>query len=268
MLPPAAWYAYAYVIHLNLDVHMFGAGLLRPVALHQYLMIAGRLLEALTPQLVVAASAGCLLALAAGRLRFLHAWLAGVTLFVVIAGRGNLHPWYQLPLVPIAAGFAGAATDAFLGRMARVPHGKVLSGLVTTAVILSMGYNSLLYLRERQRPWALPLMRAGQAIDRISPADSWFVMMDSGDPTAIYYSRRHGQHFYNPKNSLRGIRRIERFRGEGASYFVLTRFEDWWPEFYPDLVKHLRTHYPVAEEDGDFTIFDLRLPIELKTLGV
>ena len=37
-----------------------------------------------------------------------------MVLFVIVVGYGNRHRWYQLPLVPIAATFAGAAC-AFIG---------------------------------------------------------------------------------------------------------------------------------------------------------
>ena len=34
--------------------------------------------------------------------------------FIIVVGYGNRHRWYQLPLVPIAAAFAGVAC-AFVG---------------------------------------------------------------------------------------------------------------------------------------------------------
>jgi len=40
--------------------------------------------------------------------RLFHWWLAATVLFVIVVGYGNRHRWYQLPLVPIAAAFAGA----------------------------------------------------------------------------------------------------------------------------------------------------------------
>ena len=40
-----------------------------------------------------------------------------MVLFVVAVGYGNRHPWYQLPLVPITAAFAGAGCAFFESKI-------------------------------------------------------------------------------------------------------------------------------------------------------
>src|SRR6266702_2884861 len=87
LLPSALWYGHAYQIAMNFyPHHFFVAGGVR-------IMSIPRLRDAARP---------------------FHWWLAAMILFMVIVGYGNRHPWYQLPLIPIAAAFGGAAC-AFLG---------------------------------------------------------------------------------------------------------------------------------------------------------
>src|SRR5205807_7251824 len=92
----------------------------------------------LTPILVVVAAVGFAIARstrlgqgygAAGiSVRLFDWWLATMILFIVAAGYGNRHPWYQLPLVPIAAVFAGMAC-AFIAGKVIAPPARIAAGI-------------------------------------------------------------------------------------------------------------------------------------------
>src|SRR6266567_2554033 len=99
------------------------------------------------------------------------------------AGKLSLH-WYQLPIVRVAAAFAGRACDWGLRRMAQ---------------------------------------RAGVTFACVGAGVFVGVLADNGDPTGLYYSKRHGWHFLqdfgsSPVDSQHAIRELERLRMEGASY--------------------------------------------------
>src|SRR5437870_9691642 len=78
--------------------------------------------------------------------RLFHWWLAAMILFVIVVGYGNRHRWYQLPLVPIAAAFAGAACAFFESKISSRFVAVTLSILlVTSFTILAAVYVRPLY---------------------------------------------------------------------------------------------------------------------------
>src|SRR5213075_211030 len=91
-------------------------------------------ISSLTPILSVFALAGLFVAPRGKYTGVFHWWLAATILFIIVVGYGNRHPWYQLPLVPIAAVFAGAAC-AFIGS-------KISSrvSIVTLSMLLASSF--------------------------------------------------------------------------------------------------------------------------------
>src|SRR5262249_28325912 len=127
--------------------------------------------------------------------RVFHWWLFAITSFVILAGEGNTHPWYQLPLVPVTAAFAGVACDSVLLRSGNTSFLK--TSVIAACVVLFAGFAYLSFrsLKEAYDPWTVPLMEAGREVDRITPPSALIAVADGGDATAIYYSRRRGWHF-------------------------------------------------------------------------
>ena len=111
LLPAALWYRHAYQIALHFyPHHFFGAGGVKIMSAAWYLKIAKEIVTStLTPFVVVLGGVGLLITRSTSGARSFRWWLAAMILFIVIVGYGNRHQWYQLPLVPIAAAFAGAA---------------------------------------------------------------------------------------------------------------------------------------------------------------
>src|SRR5438445_6392737 len=116
LLPSAAWYWHAYqVAEKFYPHHFFGAGGVRIESFSWYWNIARQTAtSSLTPILSIMGLIGLFVAPRSRYSRLFHWLLAAMILFFVVVGYGNRHRWYQLPLVPIAAAFAGAAC-AFIG---------------------------------------------------------------------------------------------------------------------------------------------------------
>ena len=118
LLPSAIWYWHAHQIAQKFyPHHFFGAGGIRIESFSWYWHIAQQtLVSSLTPALSVMALAGLFVPQSRDRRysRLFHWWLAAMIVFIIVVGYGNRHRWYQLPLVPIAAAFAGAGC-AFMG---------------------------------------------------------------------------------------------------------------------------------------------------------
>ncbi len=196
LLPSAIWYWHAHQIAQKFyPHHFFGAGGIRVESFAWYWHIAQQTLtSSLTPLLSFMALIGLLVAPRSKYARFFHWWLVAMVLFVIVVGYGNRHRWYQLPLVPIAAAFAGAAC-AFVGS-------KISSRVivVTLSVLLVSSFTTLAFwcVQPFYQSSAAQLRDAGLELKRVTPPDALIVAADMGHPTIFYYAERKGWHF--PEN--------------------------------------------------------------------
>jgi 4-amino-4-deoxy-L-arabinose transferase-like glycosyltransferase len=263
LLPAVAWYWHAHQIAERFyPYHFFGAGGVRLESFSWYLDIAQQTAtSSLTPVLAILALIGLFVA-PRGRFGCLFDWwLAALVLFVVAVGYGNRHPWYQLPLVPIAAAFAGAGCAFFESKISsRV-------AVVTLSILFAGSFAILafLYVRPLYESSAAQLRDAGLELNKLTASDALIVAVDGGNPTIFYYAKRKGWHFLeqrgiydgNPKNSQQAIADLERLRRQGATHFVFTTPRFWWLESYPELTQHLNETATPLETTPEFKIYKL-----------
>src|SRR5947207_8171388 len=153
LLPSAAWYWHAYqVAEKFYPHHFFGAGGVRIESFSWYWNIARQTAtSSLTPVLCIMALIGLFVAPRLQRVstagsprsrysRLFQWWLAAMILFFVVVGYGNRHRWYQLPLVPIAAAFGGAACACLVSKMSS----RLLA--MTLSILLASSFALLSYL--------------------------------------------------------------------------------------------------------------------------
>jgi 4-amino-4-deoxy-L-arabinose transferase-like glycosyltransferase len=263
LLPSAMWYWHAYQIAERFyPHHFFGAGGVRLESFSWYWDIAQQTAtSSLTPILAILALIGLFVA-PRGKFGCLFDWwLAAMVLFVVAVGYGNRHPWYQLPLVPIAAAFAGAGC-AFFGS-------KISSriAIVAFSILLASSFATLafLYVRPFYESSAIQHRNAGLELNKITANDALIVAVDGGNPAIFYYAKRKGWHFLeqngvyggNPKNSQQAISDLEQLRREGATHLVFTPNTFWWSESYPELTQHLSETATPLEATPEFKIYSL-----------
>jgi hypothetical protein len=266
ILLPLTWYSHAYFLSLSHHPHhMFGSGGLGTVSVDWYMNIVQQALtSAVTPVTATAMLLGICLP-SQGKLdRLFHWWLVAILLFMIVAGQGHRHPWYLLPVVPVAAAFAGHACDFALSRIARPARWKTL--LLGLIFFSSLSYFSFVYLKPLYEPGALAPWRAGNELNRLAPLDVLIAAGDGGDPTCIYYSKRKGWHFLEnfgaaPIDSEQAIAELERLKQRGAAYLVLTRHQPWWwSERYDNFWSYLDSRYARVRNTDDYVIFDLGNP--------
>src|SRR5437868_5454650 len=276
LLPSALWYGHAYQIASQFyPHHFFGAGGLQIMSLAWYLKIAKEIVTStLTPFVFVLGCVGVVVTRTCPErqsngsiprprdaARMFHWWLAAMILFVVIVGYGNRHQWYQLPLIPIAAAFAGAAC-AFIGRKISSRAMKISFSIL---LAVSFSLSALLYARDFYQPSAAPLRDAGLKLKAAAPATALVAASDNGDPTVLYYAERKGWHFlekngiYNgePKDSAQAIVDLEELRKRGASYLVFTSNTSWWLDYYEQLGQYVQRTATVTDETSEFKIYKL-----------
>jgi 4-amino-4-deoxy-L-arabinose transferase-like glycosyltransferase len=263
LLPSAIWYWHAHQIAERFyPHHFFGAGGVRIESLGWYWGIARQIgTSSLTPVLAIMALIGLFVAPRGKCGGLFDWWLAAMVLFVVLVGYGNRHPWYQLPLVPIAAAFAGAACAFFAPKISSRLAAVGLSILLAS----SFAILSYVYVRPLYESSAAQLRDAGFKLNKITAPDALIVAADTGDPTIFYYARRKGWHYLekdgiyagNPSDSQEAIADLENLRRRGATHVVFTTNTFWWLDYYPEFAQHLAQSATVLEATPEFKIYKL-----------
>jgi hypothetical protein len=264
LVPSAIWYWHAHQIAQKFyPHHFFGAGGIQIESFSWYWHIAQQtFVSSLTPLLSVMALVGLFVPQSRDRRcsRLFHWWLAAMIVFIIVVGYGNRHRWYQLPMVPIAAAFAGAAY-AFVGSKI---SSRVIS--VTLSVMLVSAFTTLAFWYVQPFYQSSAQLRdAGFELEKVTRPDALIVAADMGDPTIFYYAERRGWHFLeqnatyngNPDDSEQAIENLERLRRGGATHFVFTKNTFWWMRSYPEFVGYLSKHATLIEATPEFAIYKL-----------
>jgi 4-amino-4-deoxy-L-arabinose transferase-like glycosyltransferase len=263
ILPSVAWYWHAHQIAERFyPHHFFGAGGVRLESFSWYWDIARQTVtSSLTPVLAILAFIGLFVAPRGKFGCFFDWWLAAMILFVVAVGYGNRHPWYQLPLVPIAAAFAGAACGFLGSKISSRVAGVTLSTLLASLFVMQ----AFLYVQPLYESTAAPLRDVGLELNKITAPNALLVAADTGNPTIFYYAERKGWHFLeqdgiyggNPGDSKEAIADLERLHRQGATHLVFITNTFWWLESYPELARYLSENATPLEATPEFKIYKL-----------
>jgi hypothetical protein len=263
LLPSAIWYWHAHQIAERFyPHHFFGAGGVRIESLRWYWGIARQIAtSSLTAVLTIMALIGLFVAPRGKYGGLFDWWLAAMVLFVVLVGYGNRHPWYQLPIVPTAAAFAGAGCAFFASKISSRLAAVALSSLLAS----SFAILSYVYVQPLYESSAAQLRDAGLELNKISAPNALIVAADTGDPTIFYYAQRKGWHFLekdgiyagNPSDSQEAIADLENLRRRGATHVVFTTNTFWWLDYYPEFAQHLAQSATVLEATREFKIYRL-----------
>ena len=261
LLPSAIWYWHAYQIAQRFyPHHFFGAGGIRIESFSWYWHVAWQTaVSSLTPVLAIMALIGLFGGPRSKYSRLFDWWLTAMILFIIAVGYGNRHRWYQLPLVPITAGFAGAACGFFASKISSRRVAIALSILLAG----SFAILSFVYVRPLYEASAAQLRDAGLALNEITPSDALIIAADMGDPTIFYYAQRKGWHvpeedgIYQgtPSDSQHAIVDLEKLRRRGATHVVFTRNTLWWLAYYPEFAEHLAQGATVMAATPEFKIY-------------
>jgi 4-amino-4-deoxy-L-arabinose transferase-like glycosyltransferase len=263
LLPSAIWYWHAYQISLQFyPHHFFGAAGVKIMSAAWYWKIVAKIpTSMLTAVIFVFGMAGLWLTRSTSNARMFHWWLAATIVFIIVVGYGNRHPWYQLPLVPIFAVFAGAALNLVFTKASE----RAERVLVPILSIVALLYASFVYSRDFYQPTGAPMRDAGLALKRIAPPNALVVAADNGFPTIFYYAERKGWHFLEkdgifygePRDSAQAIVDLESLRKRGASFLVFTSDTSWWLDYYAELAQYVAGNSTAVEATPEFKIYKL-----------
>lgn len=263
LLPAVIWYWHARQVAADYyPNHFFGGGGFAIMQPAWYGGIFWRVFtETLTPLVSLLALVGIFIFPPGKYSRLFHWWFVAMILFVFCIGYGNRHPWYQLPLVPIAAVFAALACTELLRRMnPRVVRQTFTMAIVVVFAALTVGYRPVYYAPASEDLYELALR-----IKATTPADARIVAADGGDPTVFYYAHRKGWHFLEkngiwnnvPRDSAEAIANLEQLRSRGAAYVVFPYRARWWLDYYEEFRDYLNTNAQPVEITPRFAIYRL-----------
>ena len=266
---PIAWYFHTYLVSLNPPYILFWepSSLARFVNLDVYAAIARQTFDSsLTPLVSATMLIGLFVPSQMKFGRVFHWWLVAMVLFVIFAGRGNRHQWYQLPVVPIAAACTGMAIDYVLQKLNKFIGTKVALIAATSIVFVGLAYLSYIYVKPLYASWQAPAWRAGREVNLVAPKNAIVVVATNKcDPTGIYYTRRKGWHFMEkdgwcsgtPSNSREAVDNLEKLRRQGGTHLVFDKYTMWWLDEYKELGKHIESNYQRLRQTDQYIIFDL-----------
>jgi 4-amino-4-deoxy-L-arabinose transferase-like glycosyltransferase len=269
IFPAVAWYWHAHQIAERFyPHHFFGAGGIQIENFSWYWNILNRTAaSSLTPILSALAIIGLFVTPRGKYTRVFHSWLAAMILFIIVAGYGNRHQWYQLPMVPITAALAGTAF-AFMQSKLVASHSAMVALFLVVAS--SFAIFACFSVRPLYESSAAQLRDAGLELRKSTAGDSLIVAADTGDPTIFYYAERHGWHFLekdaiydgNPRDSQQLIVDLESLRTRGATHLVFTTNTFWWLDYYPGFAQHVSVSATLMTATPQFKIYKLTSAIE------
>lgn len=188
-------------------------------------------------------------------------WLAALVAFVLVAGEANIsHEYYQLPFVPLAALYFGAAAGSlFEGRWTL----GSAAGLIRSAVLVVVGvagfyYSGVIVSHFRPNNLDVRMLEAGTAVAQAVPGDALLVVVDDygvTSPLLLYFAHRKGWSF-DPEDLRPQV--VDGLRRRGARYFVSTAWSRV-EALSPDTVAYLRglPRLPLDRAPSDTVVIDL-----------
>ena len=189
-------------------------------------------------------------------------WLAALVAFVLVAGEANIsHEYYQLPFVPLAGLYFGAAVGPLIdvSRASRGRARSVALALALTIVgVAGFYYSGVILTHFRPDNLDLRLLESGRAVERVVPGDALMIVVDDygvTSPLLLFFAHRKGWSF-DPEDLYPQV--IDGLRRKGARYFATTAWSRV-EEVHPDTAMYLKTfpRVPTDGAPGNVAVFDL-----------
>lgn len=168
------------------------------------------------------------------------AWLISVVAYMTIFAKGNVtHDYYQLPIMPVGAILVSLGFW-YLVDLSKKPLIKLINSSIAISLILislAFGFYEVRGFFNINRP---EIVKAGQAVDRLTPQDALVIAAYDSDPAFLYQTNRYGW----PD----GVD-IEKKVLQGATYYVSVNFDN--------VSAYLEEKCSTLEKTDEYIIIDL-----------
>lgn len=162
-------------------------------------------------------------------------WTLGMLLYLIVIASGNVqHDYYQIVLLPLISILVARGIMFFLDQ--HTLTGLVLMVMCVISMIGFSWYEVKGYFNINN--WAM--VRAGQAVDRLTPEDALVIAPYMGDTAFLYQTNRRGWPI--------GFD-IEDKISKGATYYVSTNLDDE--------ARELSARYQVLEQTDEYILIHL-----------
>ena len=176
-----------------------------------------------------------------GKGYFFYSFFLSAMLYLFVIARGNVqHDYYQILIVPILAMFVGIGADALYSLSATQYYrftGKILLVIISFFTLMFGWY----HVRDYYQINNPSMLKAGKAVDELTPKDAKVIAKYEGDTTFLYYTNRQGWASY----AYDMPKMIEL----GADFLVIVGPDESDMKFV--------NQYKVLRNNSDFILFDL-----------
>lgn len=172
-------------------------------------------------------------------------WFIAAILYLIVFATGNIqHDYYQIVIIP-ALSVLVALGISKLGKSESTLSKTLLKRSSLAFVLVMMFSLSWYEIKGYYQINHWEIIKAGQAVQRLTPQDAIIVAPYMGDTAFLYQTERRGfTHLPLPVEELRDL--------YGVSYFVSTN--------YDDDTNNIMAHHTVVEATPEYVLVKLKAP--------
>lgn len=168
-------------------------------------------------------------------------WALGIfAYFSIIAGGNVQHDYYQAIIVPFLC-FLLAKGFILLVSLSRATYSRFLTIIMAVILLVSMISLSWYEIKGYYQVNNWPIVRAGEAVSKMTPENSLVIAPYNGDTAFLYQTHRSGWPLgYDIEDKI----------NKGATHYVSV--------VYDDEARQLEKKYTVLEKNNEYILIDLK----------
>lgn len=176
---------------------------------------------------------------------FTHFFFFGAVLYMVVVATANVrHDYYQTFIIP-AVSLILAQGTLYMWKAEKF-NKRIMRFLLifSLLIMLIVGVSKVKEFYKINHP---EIIRAGQAVDKVTPKDALVIAPYFGDTAFLYQTKRWGWPFMD--------RAIETLIERGADYYVSVNLDD-------TRTQEFEGRFKTIEKTNEYVILDLHTPFE------
>ncbi|MEX2013222.1 MAG: glycosyltransferase family 39 protein [Candidatus Levyibacteriota bacterium] len=175
-----------------------------------------------------------------------YAFILSALSFMTVVATGNIqHDYYQVLIIPTLAIFLGKGADVVIKNVGGI-FNKYISLAVFFICVVFMFAFSWFEVRDFYNIQHPEILKAGEAVDRLTPKDAKVIAPYGGDTTLLYHTNRKGWPVFD--------RDLPDFIDQGAKYMLFVNPTE------PEL--NFENYFATLSKGDKYIIYDLTKPLK------